>query len=697
MQHHPDRPPSQAEGRLFFGLFVLALLFSGWGLHVGWESKNLPGGEFRQAQTALSAYWIKAENNFSLAYPTPVVGKPWSIPMEFPLYQWTVVVTGKVTGWGLTKAGRAVSMACFYLTLPALFLLLGRWRVAPAHRWLVLAVAVTCPFYIFYGRAFLIETMALMFSVWFWVAFERAVADRSRAWLAVAIVAGTGAGLVKVTTFMLYLLPAGWWAARRLWAGRGGAWKADLAWMAGAVAVPFAVTLWWLRFADAIKALNVLGKDFTSGALSDFNFGTMADRLAPNLWAVKVRILTEELTSLPVMLLCAALVPLAARARWREIAGCVAWFASVLVIFPLLYAFHDYYYIANTLLLLVAMGLALVALAESRLPRWIAVLAALSVVGGQAWRYAERYFPAQRMISPGGDGLSRSLESVTRPDDVIVIVGQDWNSMTPYYSRRKALMLREQVARDGDRVEPALAALDGERIGALVLVGEPDGQQWVIDRVAARGIKPQPLYLWRNARVYLPADRWADVLALLLERPFHEVSIAPGVDLPKPNLANRWVEMRELPAWLRRSFGTMQPMPVRFFATFGPAADGSSGTVLYGAHPVTRLVFALGAGRHTLRSTLQMALDAYKQDLAESEATDGVEVTLSALSPDGQRRQLATRHFDPRHVGDDRGVLRPLEFAFTLESAGEVELFFGPGPSGKDTRDWIQLGPLTID
>jgi hypothetical protein len=24
-------------------------------------------------------------------------------------------------------------------------------------------------------------------------------------------------------------------------------------------------------------------------------------------------------------------------------------------------------------------------------------------------------------------------------------------------------------------------------------------------------------------------------------------------------------------------------------------------------------------------------------------------------------------------------------------------LFFGPGPAGKDTRDWIELGPLKIE
>ncbi|MDQ5978398.1 MAG: hypothetical protein QG602_1372, partial [Verrucomicrobiota bacterium] len=298
------RAPARGETRFALGLFLACLAFHFWGVQVGWQSRNLPGGEFRQAQTALSAYWIKQENNFSPAYPTPVVGKPWSVPMEFPLYQWTVVITGKLTNWSLTKAGRAVSIACFYLALPAVFLLLRRWNVAPAHRWIVLALLLTCPLYIFYARAFLIETMALMFSLWFWVAFERAVAERSKAWLALALVAAAGAGLVKVTTFLLYLLPAGVWAALRLWRNRRTVWKTDIAWMAAAVALPFAATLWWLRFADATKALNPLGVAFTSANLRSFNFGWEGTRFSAELWATKAGIVAEQLTWLPALLFC---------------------------------------------------------------------------------------------------------------------------------------------------------------------------------------------------------------------------------------------------------------------------------------------------------------------------------------------------------------------------------------------------------
>ena len=89
-----------------------------------------------------------------------------------------------------------------------------------------------------------------------------------------------------------------------------------------------------------------------------------------------------------------------------------------------------------------------------------------------------------------------------------------------------------------------------------------------------------------------------------------------------------------------------------------------------------------------------MPLDAYRTDLDDSNATDGVEVSLHQVAP--VNRALAGRYFNPRSNPEDRGQTRPLEFTFTLEQAGEVELYFGPGPANRDTRDWIQLGPLAI-
>jgi|CXWL01.1.fsa_nt_gi hypothetical protein len=692
----PPPAPGRGETRFALGLFGACLLFHFWAVGVGWESKNLPGVEFRQTQTALSAHFIKLENNFSLAYPTPVLGKPWSIPMEFPLYQWTVVVTGQLTGWGLTKAGRAVSIACFYLCLPAVFLLLARWQVAPGRRWLVLAVVVTCPLYIFYARAFLIETMALMFALWFWVALERAVAGRSLPWLALASVAGAGAGLVKVTTFMLYLLPVGVWAVRRLWRGRAdGSWRQELAWLSGVMAVPVIASWWWLHFADATKALNPMADFLNSMAVRDFTLGTWQIRISAENWAKIARIVGEKLTWWPALAGCAVLAGFASRARGREILFCTGGFAAALLCFPVLYAVHDYYYVANTVFLLFAVGLVLVALAESTRPRWLVNLAILTVMGGQVYHYLDYYYPTQRAFSPGGDGLTQSLRALTRPNEYLIIIGQDWNSMLPYYAQRRALMLRDVEERESSRVDPALAALTDEKPGALLITGPWENQTVLLQRIAALGLETKPLCVWHDISVFLPATRRAESLLLLQQQPYHEVDLAPGVEFPPERLTGVWCDVANLSPRYRRMFQAMRPTPVRFWSSFGPGMSMMGGKPAFGGHPVTRLVFQLAAGAYSLRTTVELPVVTYV-DMDTSDRTDGVEITLAALGPDEARQVLYTRLLDPLNIRADRGP-QPLEIAFYLEQAAEVELFFGPGPKGRDTRDWILLGDLVIE
>ncbi len=689
--------PTRSESRFTLALFIACLAFHFWAVGVGWNHKDLPGVEFRQAQTAISAYFIKLENNFSLAYPTPVLGKPWSIPMEFPLYQWTVVVVGKLTGLGVTKSGRAVSIACFYLCLPALFLLLARWRVAPGRRWLVLAVVLTCPLYIFYARAFLMETMALMFALWFWVAFERAVAGRSHGWLALAIVAGTGAGLVKVTTLMLYALPVAIWAACRLWTARGdGRWRAELGWMVGAVLVPVLATWWWLRFADATKALNPMADFLNSESLRGFTLGTNETRFSLKMWAMKAQIVSERLTWLPAITASALLAILLRGARWREILACTTLFAGALLLFPVLYALHDYYYVANTMLLLLAMGLVLVAFVESVSPRWMVSLAIAAVISGQIYEYLGYYYVGQRVQALEGNRLTQALRAITRPDEYLIITGQDWNSMIPYYAQRRALMLINGEESNLVRLDQALGQLQGEKLGALLVTGPWAQLNGLVQRIAALGLEPKPLLAWRDISVFLPLARRAETLRLMEEQPFFEVNLAPGVELPPLRLAGAWFEVAKLRPAYRRLFHAIRPTPVRFWSSFGPGLDERGGKIAFGGHPVTRLVFQLPAGRHVLRTTVEMAVATYVETNDFNQQTDGVEITLAALGPAGARRVLYTRLLDPLGKHADRGP-QPLEIKFNLEPAGEVELFFGPGPNGRDTRDWITMGEIVIE
>ena len=211
------------------------------------------------------------------------------------------------------------------------------------------------------------------------------------------------------------------------------------------------------------------------------------------------------------------------------------------------------------------------------------------------------------------------------------------------------------------------------------------------------GLEPTPFYFWRDATVFLPAARQAENIAHFEQHAYAEVRYAPGVEPQPERMAGAWYELAKITPVAQRLFKNFQPRPVRFFSTYGAALGASYGQPTFGAHPLTRLVFALPAGRHTLHAKVALPYDTNRADLAADEVTDGVEVTLAVLGRDETRQILWTQILDPKNHKEDRGV-KDLKIEFLLEQTGEVELFFGPGPQGLDTRDWISLiGPLIIN
>jgi hypothetical protein len=323
-------------------------------------------------------------------------------------------------------------------------------------------------------------------------------------------------------------------------------------------------------------------------------------------------------------------------------------------------------------------------------------LAITAVISGQVYEYLGYYYAGQTAQALEGDRLTQALRALIRPNEYLIITGQDWNSMIPYYSQRRALMLRKGQENDLVLIDKALDNLKGEKLGALLVTGPWEQYAGLLQRVVALGLEPKPLVVWHDVSVFLPAVRRAEILHHLEENPYYEVNLAPGVELPPLRMASEWFEVAKLRPSYRWFFHAMHPTPIRFWATFGPGLDERSGRIAFGCHPVTRLVFKLPAGAHMLRTTVEMAVATYVETNDFNQKTDGVEITLATLGPAEARRVLYTRLLDPLGNHADRGP-QPLEIKFTLEQAGEVELFFGPGPKGRDTRDWITMGALVIE
>lgn len=168
-------------------------------------------------------------------------------------------------------------------------------------------------------------------------------------------------------------------------------------------------------------------------------------------------------------------------------------------------------------------------------------------------------------------------------------------------------------------------------------------------------------------------------------------SAAPGSESLPASLTGQWIEWSSVPRYQRDSFQFMHPQPVRFFSSFGPALD----TDFYNAHPTTRLRFAVPPGAHRLRTTLRFAPGAY-ENLPQEQATDGITFEAALVDPIGRRTVLLTRQLAPWSTPADRRTV-PVDLSFSTPTGTELEVSITPGPQGRDTRDWVSLGPLTID
>ena len=132
---------------------LLCLAHAIYYLLLGITSPVLEGNPFRETQTALSAYWLWRGGPW-FAYETPVLGYPWSVPLEFPIYQGLVAI---LRGFGVPIhiGGRLLSFG-FYVA--CLWPLSRLFRVIDLPRTAFLtmsALFLSAPTYVFWGRTVL--------------------------------------------------------------------------------------------------------------------------------------------------------------------------------------------------------------------------------------------------------------------------------------------------------------------------------------------------------------------------------------------------------------------------------------------------------------------------------------------------------------------------------------------------------------
>jgi Dolichyl-phosphate-mannose-protein mannosyltransferase len=465
---------------LLSGIFMFCLVIHLYFSFVGWNNTILDRHEFRQTQTAISAFYM-VKDGPKIDYETPVLGKPWAIPMEFPTYQFMVATLVRYLHAPLDQTGRFVSLLFFYLSLIPVYFILGRFVENRSYRLMMLSFILLNPIYLFWSRTFMIESTALFFSIMYLLFFIRTLEHPDRRNILAVILLGSIAALTKTTTFAVFLFPCliFWIYYSLKGKGKDPIRKLTepflLARSSLVVGVPVLISMAWIHYSDALKSASPLAAgSITSKALSNWNYGTIAQKLSAEVWRhiFDNSAIFNTLFANGLVFLAIAICLLMNRKRWAETTVLFACFIFAPMIFTNLYFVHDYYFYANGLFFSLALGFAVVSVLESDNGRsgLIAGLLLFYILQSLAIaQYRERYLNVQQINNISLQNICLSIRQHTAADDVILIYGYDWSPPIPYYSGRKALMDPWNMPIDDPRFRSELKLLGGSKVGGMVI------------------------------------------------------------------------------------------------------------------------------------------------------------------------------------------------------------------------------------
>ena len=489
-------------------LAVAALAAGCWAMtrHLG--KPMLGPHAFRQTQTAISTYYMAKDAAMFADYITPVLGKPWRIPMELPLYQWLTARWHNLSGMALDPSGKLVSVAAWLACMAPVWLLLKTLRFRTVPILLSLVLLLSSPLYLFWSNAFLMETTGTLLAVSMVACAVRGHQRKSAPWLLAALGFGIVAILCKATTWavaaglgwLLLVFRDGWPQWKILWKTPNGEAPGGAPGPRGAVILaaasvslllPFVAGKLWLHHGDSIKSANPFARKIllaSSPHQSKWNYGTLEQKLDPATWQIIWRHMTDQLL-VPFPLLGPFLMPLiliagavAAPRRIPLMLVFLAGFAAGPLVFTNLYFEHSYYWSANGIWLLLAVGTALAGISEFRPGKtWphvtaLALAAVLALSGFVRW--FDKFLPILTALPARAqiaDAWTKPVQRIVPPERTLLVVGHDWNPSALYYAERKGIAqpASEGIRFPGPEFAEALTLLGADdKLGAVV-IAEP--------------------------------------------------------------------------------------------------------------------------------------------------------------------------------------------------------------------------------
>lgn len=467
--------------RIEWALMLLGVLFCLSQLIIGFDKPILDQYAFRQTQTAISTYWIM-QGGAWLAYATPVLGSPWPIPLEFPLYQWIVAILASHSHFlTLDQAGRIVSEVFFLACLWPIWRIASHLGKGRSLFRICGALLLFSPLYVFWSRSFMMESTALFFSLWFVAALIDYLNAPGIFGPVETASSGALAACIKITTFVGFSFAGALIVAYVIYRQRDRIRdpKQILVYAVAALAtaLPVVALLAWTHYSDVLKLQNPIAKLFTSSSAQDWVFGSLKERTSPGIWRViLLRAPNEAFGSwMPVAVVTALMLFRPDRKQIAIYFSLLALYTAPFFVFTNLQLIHHYYQYANSIFLVFAIAYALYCIAQTH-PRFF-VAAIACIVSIDAYGYSQNFYADMMGTNREPQLLLASyVREHVPPEQTIVGFGLQWSSEVPYYGERRALLIPDAVnGKTPDEATLEAIAADplqhtgGQAIGAVIV------------------------------------------------------------------------------------------------------------------------------------------------------------------------------------------------------------------------------------
>lgn len=428
---------------------LIVLLVGLYFLSFAYRFDDLTMTPFRESQTAITIYYLIENINLTsiVNYKTPVLGYPWQMPMEFPLYQVIVaLLSWDKQVFSVIAVGKSISLTFFIGAVYFIFKLLKCLAVENNKAILICGFIISSPVYLAYSSTVMIESAALMFGVLHLICLFKGIKLNSIKYLIFGLIFSIITILIKSTTwvvfsiivinstiFYLYKIKIGklnfenWLIVR------------NLIILTCFTVVPLIVGLNWINFTDDIKSSIFLSEGLSSNRLKEWNYGSLQQRLSASFWFVillKLFFLVGGSLIFYKILFYKDLYLKFKNINRREfIYVPVSSVVVIIMLFPNLYFRHDYYFYSISWIVSISIAWLLI---DKKLPNKLLILYIVLIQVGAGF-----YLILKKNYYVPSDIVAINLIGKNELKGPIIIFDKGYSSYIPFMTQSRALMLGE--------------------------------------------------------------------------------------------------------------------------------------------------------------------------------------------------------------------------------------------------------------